>query len=201
MIVVIGNLLGRPDEAGHVKPAGFAAAVAVAGVRAGSKVQVVARVGEDAAGDGVMLGLAADGVGHVATLRDAGHETPVMADDVDETVEEGPEPFDAGELGGPTLEAADVGLALRYLTDYRVIVVAHAADAGVVREAASAAMWAGAHLVVVDTNEADLEPASLPDGALVLAAQPDAEGLAARLGLYAATVDSGGDADTAYAVL
>jgi sugar/nucleoside kinase (ribokinase family) len=201
VIVVIGSLMGRRDQAGHIKPAGFAAALAVAAVRSGSPVQVVARVGDDAVGDEVILGLAVERIGHVATLRDAGRETAVIVDETDESIDAEPHSTDSGERAGPILDAPDVDLALRYLSDYRVIVVLHPADAGVVREAASAATWAGAHLVVVVAHEAPVDVGSMPDSALVVLAQPDAENLAERIGVYAATVESGGDPDTAYAVL
>lgn len=201
MIVVIGSLMGRRDEAGHIKPAGFAAEIAVAAVRSGSPVQVVARVGEDAVGDEVILGLAADRIGHVATLRDAGRETAVIDDAMDETIDGEPDATDSDERAAGILDGPDVDLALRYLSDYRVIVIVHPADAGVVREAASAATWAGAHLVVVVAQDAPIAAGSMPNDALVVLAQPNAEGLAARLGVYAASVDSGSDPDTAYAVL
>ena len=197
MIVVIGNLIGRVDEAGEVQPAGFVATLATSAAKAGSSVQVVAKIGDDPAGDAVLLGLAAAGVGHVATLRDAGRSTPVSG----ETDGEDPAGHTASTsfAGDPMLEAADVSLALRYLTDYRVIVVAHAFAAAVLAEAASAATWAAAHLVVVSADEAI--DTSIPHDALVISADLDADGLATRLGLYAATVDAGERPDTAYAVL
>ncbi len=56
---------------------------------------------------------------------------------------------DAASADGPELEAADVGLALRYLTDYRVVVVAYPRTPEVTAEASAAAAWAGAHLIVI----------------------------------------------------
>ena len=118
MIVVVGDVAGRVDTSGEAAPAGFAATVATAAAAAGSKVELVTRIGEDDAGDAVILALARAGIGHVATLRDAGRRTPVVGStegeagpDLDEdavstTVESGP---------GPTLDGGDVGLALRYL--------------------------------------------------------------------------------------
>ena len=47
----------------------------------------------------------------------------------------------------PSLDPADVGLALRYLSDYRVIVLIHPTGQEMVAEASAAAGWAGAHLV------------------------------------------------------
>jgi sugar/nucleoside kinase (ribokinase family) len=202
VIVVIGRVLGRSDGAATV-PAGFAAAVASTAAREGSRVEVVSRVGDDDVGDAVLIGLARAGVGHVATLRDAGRRTPLLAPQ-----DEAHTPTDDGDLvsedeasdGGPVLDAADAGLALRYLADYRVIVLAHQLDPDLIGEVASAARWAGAHLVIV-TPPGVTQAETLPDSALVVAAEPDAEEIAARLGAYAAAIDGGREPDTAYAVL
>ena len=182
-------------------PAGFAATVATAAAAAGSKVELVTRIGEDDAGDAVILALARAGIGHVATLRDAGRRTPVLGSTEDEagpdldedavstTVESGP---------GPTLDGGDVGLALRYLSDYRVIVVAHATDRDVLDEVVTAAGWSGARLVVIASHGIEI---AVPNEAIAIAAEPDAEAVAGRVGRYAAVIDGGGDPDTAYAVL
>ena len=196
MIVVIGSLIGRLDDAGDVHPGGFVATLATSAASDGASVQVVARVGDDAAGDAVLLGLAAAGVGHVAALRDASRGTPVTSPADDNPAEDGERTLPPG----PPLDAADVNLALRYLSDYRVIVVAHAPDAGVLAEAVSASSWAGAHLVVVSTAKTT-SAVTMPDAGLVLSADPEADAVAARLGRYAAAVDAGSDPDTAYAVL
>ena len=199
MIVVIGNLVGRLDDAGDVQPAGFVAVLSVSAAKAGSSVQVVAKVADDSAGDAVLLGLAAAGVAHVATLRDASSSTAMFRES-EETLGDGDEPAVRVDRDGLTLDAADVGLALRYLSDYRVLVVAHDSNGGVIAEAALAATWAGAHLIVVSAEQGTVD-VSVPSAAFVLEAAPDAEGLAAALGKYAAMVDSGKDPDTAFAVL
>jgi sugar/nucleoside kinase (ribokinase family) len=199
VIVVIGDLLGQLEEARGIEPAGFAATLASAAAAAGSDVQVVARIGDDDIGDAVLLGLAARHVGHVATLRDPSRRTAlVAAADVDNLGEDQERP-DRDVPDPPTLDAADVGLALRYLADYRVIAVTHTIDPELVREVSSAAGWAGAHLVVVTPPGS--QATSLPDGALLISAEHDAESLAERLGRYAAAVDAGESANTAYAVL
>ena len=94
----------------------------------------------------------------------------------------------------PPLRSADVGLALRYLTDYRVIVAVHVADA-IVDQATAAADWAGAHLVLVAAPEAAIG-ARIPEGALVIEDEvdgtaDDGTALAERLGEYAAAIDAG----------
>jgi sugar/nucleoside kinase (ribokinase family) len=204
VIVVIGELVARTREQNGVEPAGPAAGVALAAVAAGARVEIVSRVGDDPPGDAVVLGLAHAGVGHVATMRNPGYRTPVLAapsQSVDpggdtEIVREG----DPSATQAPPLDAPDVGLALRYLSDYRVIVLMHPTDPGIVREAAGAAGWAAAHLVVVTSDAAD-GLGDVADAALVVTADPDAEGFAAHLGRYAAAVDAGQQLDTAYAAL
>ena len=97
----------------------------------------------------------------------------------------------------PTLEAADISLALRYLTDFEVLVAVHS-SADLLAEAVSAASWSGARLVVVVEPETDV-PAGLPADALVVAAAADdAEGVGARIGRYAAALSRGDDAAGAY---
>lgn len=210
MIVVIGAVSARglgPD----VTPDGLASGIALTAAGAGARVEVVSRVGEDPAGDAVLLGLAAGGVGHAATLRDPARATPIVPDE-DEIMDPDPDPdpdpeaaagseaadrHDAGPV--PTLDAADVGLALRYLTDYRVIVAIHPTDPGVLAEVRSAATYASAHLVVVaDPRVASPEA---PDDALVIAVASDATGVADLLGRYAAAVDGGADPAEAFSSL
>jgi len=200
VIVVVGDVAGRVNGSGGIGPAGFAATVATAAAAAGSRVELVTRIGEDEAGDAVVLGLARAGIGHAATLRDAGRGTPIMTSSDDEAPPDVTD--DASGSGvmppGPTLEAADVGLALRYLSDYRVIVVTHPSADDVLAEAIAAAGWSGAHLIVITSAEGEI---GVPAEAIAVAAEPGAEAVADRVGRYAAAVDSGGDLDTAYAVL
>ncbi len=185
MIVVIGEI-GASGAGPGMAPSGLAAGIALAAAAAEARVELVARLGDDPAGDAVLLAFAAAGVGHVATLRDAAHATRLVepaAEPID------PDGLDGDDVGGargaderfaPTLDAADVGLAMRYLDDYRVIVLVHPADDSVLREVVRATDWATAHLVVV------------------LAAPDDAAGLAGVLGRYAAAVDGGDAPATAF---
>ena len=188
----------------EARPDGLAAAVAEAAARDGSRVEVVARLGDDPAGDAVLLAFARDGVGHVAVLRDAARSTPVRstaeppsdldADDVaseeaDVIAETGPE---------PTLDRDDVSLALRYLVDFRVIVLVHPRDTDMVAEVASAASFAGAHLVAI-ADPAAAPPEGLPGDALVVTAADDAAGVGDVLGRYAAAVDRGEEPAAAFA--
>lgn len=203
MIVVIGAV-GARGSAPDLAPGGLAAAIALGAGSAGARVEIVARIGDDPAGDAILLAFAAAGVGHVATLRDPARPTPVMAND-DETTDPDPvadaaEPGDGPATLAPILDAADVSLALRYLADYRVIVAVHPAGSGILAEVTSAAAYASAHLVIVtDPDAASVDEAPL--GALVVAAAPDATGVAELLGRYAASVDGGEDPAAAFGVL
>ncbi len=203
MIVVIGALASRVVD-GAVVPAGPVAAIAQAAAEAGSAVQCIAKVGDDPAGDALLLGLARAGVGHVATLRDATHPTATLADlgadlgtDVAPADDADPADGDPPALVGPSLDAADVGLALRYLPDHRVIVAVHPDGPAITTEVAAAAGWSGAHLVVIVDPAA---PVASPEGAFVLAADPaTAERLGPLVGRYAALVDAGSDPAEAFA--
>lgn len=202
MIVVIGEI-GASGGGPGMAPSGLAAGIALAAAAAEARVELVARLGDDPAGDAVLLAFAAAGVGHVATLRDAAHATRIVepaAEPMD------PDGLDGDDVGGarsaderfaPTLDAADVGLAMRYLDDYRVIVLVHPADDSVLREVVRATDWATAHLVVVSDPTASA-PKELPADAVVLAAPDDAAGLAGVLGRYAAAVDGGDAPATAF---
>lgn len=211
MIVVIGAVEARgADGPGSRAPSGLAAGIAMTAAAAGVAVEVVTRLGEDAAGDEILLAFAAATVGHVATLRDVAHATPLTvhdeepvdpdaSDDLDDPAsgDAAAAPSAADGRARPTLDAADVGLALRYLSDYRVLVVVHPADDGILREAAAATEWASAHLVVVTAPGAPA-PMGLPADTVVVAAPRDAEGVASLLGRYAAAFDGGEDPATAF---
>lgn len=201
MIVVIGAVHARGSRV-NTPPGGLASGIALAAA-ADARVELVARIGDDPTGDMILLALAGAGVGHAATLRDAARATPIEFDD-DEPVDPDPEPgapaAGVRPAAAPTLDAADVGLALRYLSDYRVIIAVYPADAGVLAEVTSAAGYASAHLVIVtDPGAAPLD--EIPPGALVVAAASDATGVAELLGRYAASVDAGEDPAAAFDVL
>lgn len=195
MIVVIGSpwCLRSPEGSSAT---GRAVVVAVAAARAGASVQFVGKVGDDAAGDAVIISLGRSGVGHVALQRVAGLETPVVD----------AEPF-GGEEGSATPlrtiatmapEAADLDLALRYLTDFAVVVVAEPLTPVAWRPVVESVGWAGARLIaVVDAGAA---PPDLPDDAIVLeapAGEAD-EGFPGLVGAYAAALDAGTDPEGAF---
>ena len=211
MIVVVGSPLGRRGRGGEVVAAGLPVAIAAAAAATGGSVQLIGKVGEGAAGDAVLLTLAAAGIGHVAVLRDA-EAIPVAVDVAPTELSDAPIDEIAGldgssdpdedaptrNAGGPVLDAADLELALRYLPDYRVVVIAQALDPAAVAAVVEAARWAGAALVVATPRGG--EPPILPDDATVLEAPDDAEGAFATLvGRYAAALDGGAQPAEAFA--
>ena len=96
------------------------------------------------------------------------------------------------DASGPSLDAADIALALDYLPDYRVVVVAQSLDA----EALAATVGCGPLVRRSADRRREQRPrsdASLPEDATVLEApDDDAEGaFAAVVGRYAAALDAG----------
>ena len=200
MSVVLGSPRARSAAYGATVSAGPAAEMAVAAVAAGGSVQLVGRVGEDRAGEAVLLDLARRGVGHVAVLRDAGHPTTEMqavpADEVGLEVDPGPVSDVASTPHA--LEAADLELALGYLMEYAVIVVAEPVNPAALRVVTEAAAWSGARLVVVGAPD---DVAELPEDATIFGSPDDCDpdgAFAAMIGAYAASLDRGDDAKAAF---
>ena len=186
----------------------MASRVALSAAAAGRTVQVVGRVGDDATADAVLLDLAKGGVGHVAILRDAARTTAIepgddSAPDVElETVDAAPD--ETPEDGTPSppglpLDAADVELGLRYLTDFAVVAVTDPATPDVVAVVVDAARWATARLVAVVEGAATI-PSQWPvDATIVQAPASDPDGAFATLvGRYVAALDEGVDAGDAF---
>jgi hypothetical protein len=189
---------------------GLAGSIAVAAAARGSRVELVAKLGDDPAGDQVLLALNRARVGHAAVLRDPARPTPIVERDAGAAAtgaddEEGAMPAEllAGDPetertagrrpGSPGLDLApqDLELALQYLTDATVIVLADPVD-HLVAVATEGAAFAGAALVIAG------DPASLPagddsPGATILAAPADDPGdsFPALVADYAAELDAG----------
>ena len=208
MIVVIGQpVLTRVE--GHPVAAGSAARIALTAADRGAAVQLVGKVGDDPDGEALVLALDQGHVGHVALLRDPAHRTPVdinTAESIDEELTETDE-FLAPEGGrasgdradSPGLDAGDIELGLRYLTEFRVVVVADELGDTALRVAADAAAWNnGTLLAVVPFGRP--EPAGLPPDAIVLGAPvDDMDGVFDRLvGQLAAAIDAGADPQAAF---
>jgi sugar/nucleoside kinase (ribokinase family) len=207
VIVVVGSPLVGLTEDG-LRAAGMASGIARAAAAAGSEVQVVGKVGEDSGGDAILLDLAAGDVGHVAILRDPSRPTPATRPaPVDEPAfddDDGNRPSadDADRMtmvSGLSLEAADIELALRYLPDYRVLVVADSLAEPSLRVALAAASWNGAALVVI--VPAGSTHTAAGDDATVIEAPPDDpdDAFAGIVGAYAAAIDRGEEPKEAFA--
>jgi hypothetical protein len=202
VIVVLGCPAARRRD-GVVEPAGLSGWIAASAATAGATTQLVGRIGDDDLGDAVVLGLARAGVGHAALLRDATHATPELAleeewpDDAAASIAADAPSAAAPAVAadGPVLDAEDVALGLRYLTDFAVLVIAEPLSVTAATAAADAAAFAGARTITIAGSSAapaaghDLfEP---PDG--------DPEAFAAVIGRYAAALDRGVDPAEAFA--
>jgi sugar/nucleoside kinase (ribokinase family) len=196
MIVVVGGLAWL--ESSPPRPAGRACQIAMLAARAGRDVQVVGRVGDDAAGNSLVLELARARVGHVAVLRDPANPTTQLAQPLPDDdppsmlVSQEPDPAFAPP-GRPALrlDAADVELGLRYLNSFAVLVLTDDVSRSLIPVVADAASFAAAHLVLLlpDREPADL----LPSDATVFGVPAgDDEGeFAALVSRYAVALDSG----------
>lgn len=206
MLVVIGPVRARRTGE-DVVPDGLTAGIAMRAAADGSRVEVITKLGDDGLGDAVLIALGQAAVGHVATLRDAAHATPVRAETVgadpaaepDEAPPTRPTATGADAMAGPALEPGDVQLALRYITDFGALVAVHLPPS-VLAEVVDAAGWASARLVVV-LDDDDAAASSLPaDAVAVLAVADDGDtALADALGRYAGALDRGDEPAAAYA--
>ncbi|HSK51870.1 MAG TPA: hypothetical protein VLA44_03885 [Clostridia bacterium] len=208
MIVVIGQPVLRTTPAG-AHAAGMAAVVAAEAARRGATVQLIGKVGEDRAGEEVVLALARDGIGHVALLRDPYRQTPrLVAESVAEPDEveldddaglpvERLDPADPAQR--PAFDAGDLELGLRYLTEFGVLVATEPLDDALARVVADAAGWSGATLIAVAARDGG-EPPGLPPAAIVLVApEADPDDVFGRLvGSLAASIDSGTEPGAAF---
>jgi hypothetical protein len=197
VIVVIGQLLYRTADPMPTAD-GLAAQIAITAASHGQTVQVVGKTGEDPEGDAVLLALAREGVGHVAVLRDAGMATPHGGAPAEDDPDKSGEAIQAVASAG-RLDAADIELALRYLTDFSVLVLAVSADPDIARVVAAAAGWGDASLIVVLPVAGPI-PDGLPADAIVFEApDTDPDGVfAAMVGSFAAALDDGGDPEAAF---
>ena len=198
VIVVLGVPSWRAGDDGA--PAGLAARVALAAARSGARVELAGRVGDDEAGDRLLLALSRAGVGHSAVLRDPARATPTLAPTTDDDAPSTPDgPRSPGTSSGVTLrlDAADLELALSYLPDYRVVVVAEPLPEVAVRTVIDAAGYAGARLVVL-ANDATTSDAFGPAATVLAAPDEDDGSFAALVGTYAAGLDRGTEPEQAF---
>ena len=116
-------------------------------------------IGDDPAGDEIVVELGRAGIGHAALLRDPGSQDPV-----------------SGRLTSqlPRLDAADVDLGLRYVIDFTVLILADPLSPDAESAAIEAAAYHDAALIAV-LPEGGKVSAALSAAATVLGA-PTAEG-------------------------
>jgi len=215
MIVVVGLPAYGATPDGQGSAGGLAADVSAEAVRRGGAVELVGKVGDDGAGDAVVLALGRLGIGHAALLRDPARPTPVLTFEPGNGDEEGLDaaaaelvrsaaddspvitllPAEPGER--PGLEAGDVQLALRYLAEARVVVVTERLSEVALAAAVEGAQFAGARLVVL--VPAGSAPPAVPVEATVLEAPLVDDGSFGRVvGAFAAALDSGLEAEAAF---
>ena len=102
-------------------------------------------------------------------------------------------------VDGPAIDAADVDLGLRYLTDFGVVVVAEPAGPGVATVASDAAGWAEARMILVVASGSVVPDGLPPDVVVFEAPDDDPDGVFADLvGSFAAALDDGADPGEAF---
>ena len=188
MIVVVG--LPRLSRSQPPRADGLAVAIARGAASAGAGVQLMGKLGDDPEGDLALLELATAGVAHPAMLRDHARRTPLGRGSAKAADDPGP---------APSLEPADLELGLRYVPDFRVLVLAVPEAPGLIVPAADAASFAGAHLIVISNERAHVE--TLPERSTVLTAPRGEAGESALAGLvatYAVALDAGDDSIAAW---
>ena len=221
MIVVIGSPAYASTPSGDGAAAGLAVEVAAAARARGAAVELVGKVGDDGAGDAVVLGLGRLGIGHAALLRDPARPTPVLTalgeaeadqggdvaaglEAVGGDVEEAAEParptrtlLPADPDARPAMDAGDVALALRYLAEAKVVVLAEPLPEAAVTAVVDGATFSGARIVAL--VPAGAAAPTLSGDATILEEPAEDDGSFARLvGQYAAALDAGKEPAAAF---
>jgi sugar/nucleoside kinase (ribokinase family) len=204
MIVVVGLPAYTDSPDGEQCAGGLAVEVSAAAVRRGGVVQLAGKVGDDGAGDAVVVALGRMGIGHAALVRDPLLPTPVLAsaaargdvaeiDDVDGAARLLPE----DPAARPALDAGDIDLALKFLPQAGVVVLADALPDAAIAVAADGAAFAVGRLIVL--APAGSAPAAMPPDSIVLEAPADDDGSFGRMvGVFAAALDSGVELEPAF---
>ena len=219
MLAVVGSPTFMPGSMSAAADAGgLAAGIARAAAAAGSEVQLVGKVGDDPAGDAVLVALARGGVGNTGLMRDAGRATPiasaadleadpVAADPIAALLAEAevadrlPISRGAGATSpapGLALGPADISRGLRHVREFRVLVAGEPLDEPCVVVVADAAAFVGATLVVIVPRGQAISTA-LATAIVLEAPERDPDGaFAALVGRFAAALDRGVDAADAF---
>ncbi len=222
MIVIVGMPCFATVTRGVVAE-GLASRIARAAAATGASVQLVGKVGDDPAGDAVLVDLARAGVGHAALLRDPANATravPTPAappgesgdgrdtdpDDLLEAAsllvepEAPPEaaPSVVAPVTGSSLEPADLELGLRYLVEFGVVVTVEQLEPMAAAVVVDAAAYAGAHVVALTPPGVEVAPA-LADATVLEIPPDDPDDAFARLvGAYAVALDDGTEPGEAF---
>jgi len=204
VIVVVGLPAYADSPDGEKCAGGLAVDVAAAAVGRGAMVELVGKIGNDGAGDAVVVALGRLGIGHSALVRDPVLPTPVLAapavdDDSPELddVDRGTLVLPADPAGRPSLDTGDVDLALRFLPQAGVIVLVDALSEAAVAAAADGAAYASARLIVL--VESGAKPPAVPADATVLEVPPADDGSFGRMvGVFAGALDAGVDPKAAF---
>jgi len=188
VIVVVGlPRLNRAHAAdAGAGAAGLAVAIARTAAAGGGIVQLVGKIGDDPEGDAIVLDLARSAIGHPAMLRDPARRTPIGGG------------TNADRAPAPTLEPADLELALRYVPDFGVLILAAPNLPRLIPVAVDAAGFAGAQLIVLTGTRSGQVP--VPQSATLIAAPArGGEGaFAALVGAYAVALDAGVESAVAW---
>lgn len=221
MIAIIGLPFYATAADGTGRAGGLAVDVALAARRRGAGVELLGKVGDDGAGDEVVLALGSAGIGHAAMLRDPAHPTPVLAAAVGDEAAS-PEPTGPDEAAGllgeartvdeppaarllpedpgarPSLDEGDVDLALRYLPGARVIVACDLLPGPAVDVVVRDASYSGAALVLLVRPGAEVPPSA---GEAIVLELPDRDdgSFANLVGFLAAALEAGGEPSAAFA--
>ena len=100
---------------------------------------------------------------------------------------------------GPALEAADVELGLRYLTEFAVLVTAEPVDAATSAIVAEAAGWGDARLINILPHGVSVADDLPADAVVFEAPETDPDGVfAAFVGHFAAGLDDGVEPEAAF---
>jgi hypothetical protein len=186
MIVVLGRPRAasspgtRDSDLDGVRPVGLAVEIACAAAAAGGRVELVGSIGDDAAGDAVVVALGRAGVGHAALLRDPAART-------------------GGEARPARLDRADVELGLGYLVDYRVLVLAEPLAGDVEAAALDAAAFHAAQVIAVVTPGSAVSDRLATAATVLERPRVASDAFAQAVGRFAAELDSGAEPRAALA--
>jgi hypothetical protein len=207
VIAVVGLPAWAGAPGGEGSAGGPAVDVAVAAHKRGAAVELVGKVGDDGAGDAVVVSLGRLGIGHAALLRDPARPTPVIvapdaaaeeaasADDEATIRDAAPDPaaptvLPADPAERPGLDAADIELALNYLPGISVVVIADPLPDEAVVATARATAFTGARLIVL-VPAGGTVPEAAPEAIVLEAPERDDGSFGRLVGTFAGALEAG----------